>query len=276
MSLSTILKAGAIGGIGAISLGSIIESKMREYNTKILQPIDTVSIIMAAYNEVDFIGTALSSIRNQSIIQQYPDSFEIILADSCSKYGTIDIATPYVDRVIITSRGKLTTRNEATDQANGNIVVSVDADTYYPYHWLNTLLEPFNNMKDPSYSSVVAVSGSTFDYSVPNVPNKLFIVAETLYNRISNIYRMVGRTSAYYKHAFYLAGKFNENIDQFNIWEIFREEEKMFGVRLSKLGKVTFKLNASCYHLGGFKSIGRLGFCNKQAMNKYQFGKDRF
>ena len=274
--MTALLKIGAIGGLGVLSLGSVVESKMGEYNTKILQPIDTVSIIMAAYNEADFIETALSSLRNQSIIQQYPDSFEIILADSCSTDGTIDIGTPYVDKVIITSRGKLTARNEATDVALGNIIVSVDADTYYPYHWLNTLLEPFDNIEDPSYSSVVAVSGSTFDHTVPNVPDQLYVLSDTLYNYTFNRFRMVGRTSAYYKHAFYLAGKFDENIDQFNIWKIFREEEKMFGARLSKLGKVIFKLNASCYHLGGFKSTGRLGFCNKQVMDKYQFGKDRF
>lgn len=273
LGLGAILKAGAIGGLGAMSLGGIIESKMREYNTEILQPIDTLSIIMASYNEADFIETALSSLRNQSIIQQYPDSFELILADSCSTDGTVDIATPYVDRVIITSRGKLTARNEATDQANGNIIVSVDADTYYPYHWLNSLLEPFNNLKD---SSIVAVSGSTFDYTVPNIPDALYVLSDTFYNYTFNKVRMVGRNSCYWKHAFYLANRFDESIDQYNIWKIFGEEEKKFGQRLSKLGKVIYKLNASCYHLGGFKSIGRLGICSKQVMDKYQFGKDRF
>lgn len=273
LGLGTILKAGAIGGLGAFGLGGIIESKMREYNTDVLQPIDTVSIIMASYNEADFIGTALSSLRNQSIIQQYPDSFEIILADSCSTDGTVDIAIPYVDRVIITSRGKLTARNEVTDQANGNIVVSVDADTYYPYHWLNSILEPFNNLKDPS---IVAVSGSTFDYTVPNVPDELYVLSDTFYNYMFNKVRMVGRNSAYWKHVFYLANRFDESIDQYNIWKIFGEEEKKFGQRLSKLGKVIYKLNASCYHLGGFKTIGRVLMDDKQLIDKYQFGKDRF
>lgn len=273
LGLGAILKAGVIGGLGAMSLGGIIESKMREYNTEILQPIDTISIIMASYNEADFIETALSSLRNQSIIQQYPDSFELILADSCSTDGTVDIAAPYVDRVIITSRGKLTARNEATDQSNGNIIVSVDADTYYPYHWLNSLLEPFNNLKD---SSIVAVSGSTFDYTVPNIPDALYVLSDTFYNYTFNKVRMVGRNSCYWKHVFYLANRFDESIDQYNIWKIFGEEEKKFGQRLSKLGKIIYKLNASCYHLGGFKSIGRLGIGSKQVMDKYQFGKDRF
>lgn len=273
LNLATILKFGTIGGLGALSLGSIIESRMKEYNTQVLQPVDTVSIIVAVYNEADFIGTALSSLRNQSIIEQYPDSFELIVADSCSTDGTIEIAKQYTDKVIITSRGKLTARNEATDQANGNIIVSVDADTYYPYHWLNTILEPFNNL---NHEPIIAVSGSTFDSTVPNVPDQLYVLSDTLYNYIFNRSRMVGRNSAYYKYAFYLAGKFDESVDQFNIWDIFGEEEKNFGIRLSKLGKVIYKLNASCYHLGGFKSIGRWFKHDKKLMDKYQFGTDRF
>lgn len=271
--IGSLLKIGAIGGLGVLSLGSIIESKMREYDTEVLQPIDTVSIIMASYNEADFIGTSLSSIRSQSIIQRYPEHFELILADSCSTDGTIDIARPYVDRIIITSRGKLTARNEATDMSLGNIIVSVDADTYYPHHWLNTLLEPFFNL---SHRSIVAISGSTFDYTIPNIPDQLFVLSDTLYNYTINRSRMVGRNSAYYKDVFYLAGRFNENINQFNIWNIFNEEEKLFGSRLSKLGNVIYKINAACYHMGGFKSLYRLGIGNRQIRDIYQFGKNRF
>jgi len=87
--------------------------------------------------------------------------------------------------------------------------------------------------------------------------------------------RMVGRNSALYKHAFYLAERFNEDIDQLSIWPIFNEEEKLFGQRLSKLGKIVYKLNASCYHLGGAKSIGRL-IGNKEFKDKMGFGKERF
>ncbi len=66
LSLSNILKAGVIGGLGTLSLGCIIESEMKRYNTETLKPIDTVSIIMPSFNEENFIGTAVSSIKNQS------------------------------------------------------------------------------------------------------------------------------------------------------------------------------------------------------------------
>src|SRR3990167_2149808 len=165
-----ILKVGIISILGTMGTSSIIESEMKEYDTKILQPIDTISITVSSFNESAFIETCLSSLRNQSIIQEYPRYFEIILADSCSTDGTIEIAEHYVDRIIITPRGKLTSRNIAAQEAKGGIIVSVDSDSYYPYHWLNTLLKPLNDYTNPKYKNVVGVFGSTFDYSINNIP----------------------------------------------------------------------------------------------------------
>lgn len=276
LNLYPILKVGVVGGLGVLASSNILESKMKEYDSEILEPIDKVSIIIPSFNEEQFIGTTLSSIKNQSIIQQYPEYFELILIDSGSKDDTIKLATPYVDKIITTTaRGKLTARNLAANEAKGNIVVAVDADTYYPYHWLNSLLVPFNDYMNPKYENIVGVFGSTFDYTINHIPGKLFTVGDFIYNSYLNRSRMVGRNSSYWKHAFYLADRFDEEINQLSIWPMFNEEEKMFGQRLSKIGKIVYKINASCYHLGGAKSIGRL-IGNNEIRNKYKFGEERF
>lgn len=197
-----ILKVGIISILGTIGTSSIIESEMKKYDTKILQPIDKISIIVSSFNESAFIETCLSSLRNQSIIQEYPRYFEIILADSCSTDGTIEIAEHYVDRIIITPRGKLTSRNIAAQEAKGGIIVSVDSDSYYPYHWLNTLLKPLIDYTNPKYKNVVGVFGSTFDYTINNIPGQLFSLADFLYNSTLNTTRMVGRNSVYRKWLF--------------------------------------------------------------------------
>ena len=44
-----------------------------------------------------------------------------------------------------------------------------------------------------------------------------------------------------------------EYINQMNIKEMLKEEEQGFGLKLSELGKVVFKLNANCIHFGGQK-----------------------
>ena len=205
-----ILKTGAIGILGTLVTSSIIENSMKDYDTNITPPIDTVSIIIPSYNEESFIETALLSLRDQSIIHNYPHSFELILVDSQSTDKTVEIAEHYVDKIILSPRGKLTARNIAIDSANGNIIVSVDADTFYPYHWLNTILKPFVDLK---YQNVVGVNGSTIDKSITGVPGPIRNILE-LVDIVRFPNKMLGRNSAFYKNAYYKIGKIDESKNQ--------------------------------------------------------------
>lgn len=264
----SLLKKLIFGGFGVLVSSDIIEHKMIQHDAEIFEPVDMISIVMPCFNEEKFVEIATSSIRHQSIFNIYPEMFEFMFVDSGSTDNTVSLAEPYVDRILITPRGKLTSRNIATNEAKGNIIVSVDADTYYPPLWLNTLLEPFNNLSNPDYENVVAVSGSTFDYSINHVPGPLFSLGDFLYNKIINTHRIVGRNSAYLKHVHYLAGGFDETVNQSHISSLFREEEGLYGQRLSRFGKVIYKLSASCCHLGGSKSMKRI-------INNKEYKKDR-
>lgn len=263
----------AIGGV--YIAGKSIENQMRNQNSNVIKPIDTVSIIVPTYNEEMFVEQSLQSINNQSIIQQYPDYFETILVDSSSKDRTVELAKPYVTKVIHSPRGKLTARNMATDHANGNIIVSVDADAIYPYHWLNTLLEPFNDINNPSYShNIVAVNGSTLDDSIPGIPLTIRCILEWIEWQI-HPNKLLGRNSAYYKHTFYQMGKFDESVNQFNIKTINEEEENGFGEKMANFGDVIIKRNASCVHLGGFKIACRHNPTSENCL-QYGIGIERF
>ncbi len=268
----TILKTASIGIIGTLATSSIIEKSMKNYDTDVQPPIDTVSIIVPSYNEETYIETALLSIKDQSIIHNHPEYFELIVVDSQSTDKTLDIAKSYADKIITTPRGKLTARNRSIDLANGNIIVSADADTFYPYHWLNTLLKPFS---DSRYQTVVGVNGSTIDSSIQGVPISIRNILE-LFDIIIYPNKMLGRNSAFYKHAYYMAGKFDENINQFNVGEMVNEEEVSFGNRLTTIGKVIRKMNASCIHLGGAKISCRWNFKDKESCKPYGIGIDRF
>lgn len=268
-----ILKTGVIGTFGTLALGHTIEKSMGTCDTDVQKPIDTVSIIMASYDEEALIEISTSSIKSQSIIAAYPQYFEFILVDSMSRDRTVELARPFVDKVIIAPRGKLTARNIATDQSRGNIIVSTDSDTYYPYNWLNTLLKPLNDLNHPH---IAGVNGSTFDYGIPKIPGIVHTIGSFLDRTVVHRNQMVGRNSAYYKHDFYFSGRFREDINQFNLRDILKEEEKDFGNRLAKLGKIIFKVNAYCVHLGGRKIGCRWGLENRQICETYRFGKDRF
>jgi len=265
-----IIKYGLLGIGGTIVSSYIIESRMKDYDTVVEPPVDTVSIIMPSYNEELFIEEACKSIKNQSIIQQYPEFFEFILVDSGSIDRTIELATPYIDKIIIAGRGKLTARNLATDMAKGNIIVAVDSDTFYPEYAMNTLLKAFDN------DNVVGVSGHTLDYSISNIPGQLFTIIHTTDRLIFNRNQMPGRFSAYRKDAFYKVGKFNEKINQLNLNEMLYEEEILFGDKLNEIGEVRFIINSTCVHLGGLKVSCRYNTEIKEKCELLKLGVERF
>jgi len=264
--------------LGALTVNGFIERAMNNPDIDTFKPIDTVSIIVPSFNEEKFIKKSLSSIRGQSILNEYPEYFEIILVDSGSTDNTVPIAESYVDRIITTKvRGKLTARNLATLHSRGNIIVSVDADTYFPAFWLNSLLEPFNNINSSTYdSTIVGVIGSTYDPYIPGIPTPIVNFAHILDRKILSPTRMAGRNHAYWKHQFYNAGLFDESINQMNVHEMIKEEEYNFGAKLSKLGKIKFKLNANCVHLGGQRIGCRIGTSNKDYCNNQGISIERF
>ena len=268
------LKLAISGILGTLTASGFIEREMNRPDIETVEPIDNVSIIIPSFNEEPFIKKCLSSIRGQSIIQEWPQYFELILVDSGSTDNTVTIAEPYVDKIITTTvRGKLTARNLAIDQAKGNIIVNVDSDSYYGPFWLNTLLKPFNNLE---YDNLVCVVGSTYDHHIPGIPTPIRNIAELIDRNILSPKRIVSRNSALWKHNVYLVGKFDETINQMNVHEMMKEEEYGFGERLSKLGKIVFKMNANCLHLGSERIGCRIGTGNRDICEKYGINIERF
>ncbi len=278
MNTAILSKLGLSTLLGTLTINGFIEREMNNPDIETYKPIDTISVIIPSFNEERFIKKSLSSLRGQSILNEYPEYFELILVDSGSIDNTVPIAEPYVDRIITTkTRGKLTARNLATSHSQGNIIVSVDSDTYYPPFWLNSLLEPFNNITNSQYNpSISGVVGSTYDPDIPGIPILIRNFAEIADRKIIHPFQMVGRNSAYWKHKFYQTGQFNENINQMNVKAMVKEEEQDFGTRLSKLGKVIFKLNANCVHLGGERIGCRHGTTNKEYCDTQGISIERF
>lgn len=269
----------AFGALASgLAISDVIEYQMNNQDTVVEPPIDSVSIIVCALNESQYIEQCVQSLRHQSIIDKYPEYFELILVDNGSTDNTIELAKPYVDIVLKAPRGKLNARNIGTLYSNGNIIVATDGDCYYPYNWLNSLLKPFRNDV-----GVVTVVGSRFDKNTP-FPENLTILANFVDKRIVNTKKISGSNSAYYKHLDLLTGGFNENINQLDQKTIQQEEEYNFGERILKFvnknentnGKIVFKLDASCYHLGGEIGGCRLGLVDKEKCLKYGIGIQRF
>ncbi len=264
--ISLVTKHGISAVLGTLTVNGFIEREMNNPNIETFKPIDTVSIIIPCYNEEPFIKRTLQSIRGQSIINEYPEMFEIILANNNSTDNSVVIAENYVDKVInVTQKGKLYARNQGILNSSGNIIVAADADIYYPPLWLNTLLEPFNNINSSTYNpSISGTSGSIYNPHIPGIPIPLYNISQYINKTLLDTTNMSGANSAFWKHKYYNIGMFNEQINQMNIKEMHQAEEIQFGRNLSKLGKIVFKLNAMAIHLGGERTGCRIGSTNKE------------
>lgn len=94
-----------------------------------------VSIIMPAYNCVDYISESIKSVQNQSY-----RNWELIVADDNSTDGTVDAVRSMAaddNRIHLLETdinlGPAAARNRAMDVANGNYIAFLDSDdVWYP------------------------------------------------------------------------------------------------------------------------------------------------
>jgi glycosyltransferase involved in cell wall biosynthesis len=234
-------------GASTLALRNHIISRVQNAGDEVKPPIGSVSIIIPTYNEEAYIERCLKSILAQNIVVEYPDYFEIIVVDSYSSDKTIEIAKRYANRIIYAPRGKLTARDLAIKNSNGEIIVSVDADVFAPVNWLNLLLRHFRCPRDGCrWSNVVAVSGPTIgEYAALD---SISLWRFLLYgNGAFQLKRLYGRNSAFRREAYFLAGGFDLDVDQFDLNSIINEEEFAFARRLSEFGRYVFDLQASVF-----------------------------
>lgn len=232
--------ASSIGLFGWLTakLHSRLTDEVYNKHARLYEPSDITSIVIPAFNEEENIEDTLGSILSQNIIYKYFDYFECIVVDNESTDRTAEIAKQHC-QVISAPRGKLNARHAGIKHAVGNIIVSCDADTYYPPNWLNLILKHFC---DPE---VVGVHGPLL-LKEASMPLRL---AAVWYANISPHTRrtFVGGNSAFRKVAYLEVGGFDLSIDQMDRVQIAYEEEISFGDRLRQIGKVVFEVKAPVF-----------------------------
>jgi len=107
--------------------------------------------VIPAHNEEAFLGACLDSL----LAQDYPEPSQIIVVDNNSTDATVMVARSRGVTVVHESRpGVCWARQRGTQAAEGEIVVSTDADTTYSPGWLSRIDQAFRG--DPAR---VAVGG---------------------------------------------------------------------------------------------------------------------
>ncbi len=117
-----------------------------------------ISIVIPALNEEHYLPDCLKSLHNQD----WKGEREIIVVDNGSTDNTAKVAAQLGAKVVqCPRRGVAFARQAGADQAKGEIIVQVDADTTYPSGWLGGIAAQFE--RDPG---TVAVAGR-YAYSNP-------------------------------------------------------------------------------------------------------------
>jgi len=101
-----------------------------------------ISVIIPAYNEENYIGKCLDSLQKQTLNRNL---YEIIVIDNASTDKTSAIVKKYPVKLIFEKRKSVViARQKGVDNSRGNIIVSADADTIYPPHWLKRIYVSFS------------------------------------------------------------------------------------------------------------------------------------
>ena len=188
-----------------------------------------VSVIIPAYNEEKYLGTALDSILQQD----YPhNKFEIIVADDDSTDSTAKIARAHGAKVVRAGKHRIgATRHAGALAASkrAEILVFADADITAPPNWLRTLVSAYEDARVVGAQGPVLPSDGSLFHAIAS--KMLFVpylaVMAWLKHPSGPGSNYSVRRSAYFK-----VGGFNQNI--------VTAEDIDLAARLLKLGKFVF------------------------------------
>ncbi|MEK6906852.1 MAG: glycosyltransferase family 2 protein [Nanoarchaeota archaeon] len=114
-----------------------------------------VSFVICTFNCKDYLERCIKSIK----MQDYPKkNIEIIIVDSYSEDGTLDIAKKFDARIILTKirgymEGKGMPKSIGCENAKGEIVIIIDSDNaLVEKDWIKKMVYPLMNDKEVDYA----------------------------------------------------------------------------------------------------------------------------
>ncbi|MBM3309485.1 MAG: glycosyltransferase [Candidatus Altiarchaeales archaeon] len=188
-----------------------------------------VSIVIPTLNEEKYIEKCLKSLRAQSV------KAEIIVVDSKSKDKTVELALRYADKVITGRVGNIAyNRQMGSEISSGDIIVSTDADSFYPQGWLEKIVKYFEKDKN-----IVAVSGPTIPMPEESVFMDRFLyvlgnLSLLILHRLGVVW-FRGSNAAYRRDAFFKSGGYDTTL--------LAREDSDLSKKVAKFGKTIFDWN---------------------------------
>ena len=267
---------GYLGVAGVVALSTLglyklMTKEVFNRNAKVIEPPST-SIVLCSLNEEGFIEKALQSLEDQNVISEFPDKFELILVDSNSEDKTVDIAEDYGWTVHQAPKGKLNARHLGMEKARGDVIVSVDCDTFYAPNYVNLILQWFRR---PNVVGVVAPRLVDPEENLLATYLSVWMSLADVGPLLAGGMRAPGQSVSFYREAYFQTGGFNLNINQRNVHEMVREEEIRFAMKLRRLGRLPVDWQAPCFtslrRVMGFKTGEKYAKFIKERLNGERF-----
>ena len=190
-----------------------------------------LSVVIPAFNEEANIARCLDSL----VCQKTNEPFEVIVVDNNSIDNTTKIVNQYKDKLDLKlikepKKGRGAARYAGFKKAQGEIILSTDADSVVPNDWIMKMVELLRGGND------VAVTGinKIFDSLPVNnfFYNFLHPVSFKIYKIIMGHYFLCGFNFAIYKTVYEKAGGFNHKLNA--------QEDSDLATRVCKLGKIGY------------------------------------
>lgn len=159
-----------------------------------------LSVIVPVLNEAKFLKSTLESIANQNTDIPY----EIIVSDSNSTDGSIDIAKKYADCVLQCEEigiGYARHFGAINTNENSKYFIFIDADTNIPQYYIAFLFEMFRIYPElVAFSTGFKFSEQTYQIKLAeSVANKYFIMKDKLCSPTLPGFNTCIRREAYFK-----------------------------------------------------------------------------
>ncbi len=195
-----------------------------------------ISLVIPAYNEEGYIGQCISS-----VLKNAPGKFhEIIVVDNASSDKTNDIASKFSGVRVVhePNKGLTRARQRGLEEASGDIIAYIDADSLLPDGWVSRLEKIYSKN-----NKIVCVSGPYRYYDGPWWKNQImhgiwWLVGPTTYRMVG--FMVLGGNFAAKRQALIDMGGFDKTIDFFG-------EDTDIARRLNKHGKVLFNMSFFIY-----------------------------
>ena len=189
-----------------------LDSQKRKTELFTEKELPTVSIIIPAYNEEKTIKKTIQSILESN----YPSEFEVIVIDDGSKDNTLKFAKQIKDKRIKVftkpNGGKGSALNMGISKAKGEIIFTMDADTYVDKNSMKNMTPYFKNPEIMAVTpAMVTHNPQSLLQRIQNTEYLLGLFLRKVFAALNALYVTPGAFSCYRAEFFKKYGGFDEH-----------------------------------------------------------------